>query len=70
MRFSDEVVITSLFRFVMPHSAVNIPHLLECREKLVDHAQLMERVAHRLSGRLFRLDSPKEISQVRDASPI
>ncbi|KAA0187989.1 DNA polymerase theta [Fasciolopsis buskii] len=44
--------------------AVNIPHLLECREKLVDHAQLMERVAHRLSGRLFRLDSPKEISQV------
>ncbi|TGZ76073.1 hypothetical protein CRM22_000012 [Opisthorchis felineus] len=35
-----------------------------CRDDLIRHTQLLERVAHRLAGESFNLESPKEISKV------
>ncbi|KAF7258152.1 hypothetical protein EG68_04138 [Paragonimus skrjabini miyazakii] len=43
---------------------LDISCLLECRDVLEYHAQVLERVAHRLSGQPFQLSSPIEISKV------
>ncbi|KAF8561294.1 hypothetical protein P879_09327, partial [Paragonimus westermani] len=43
---------------------LDISCLQECRNVLEHHAQVLERVAHRLSGQTFQLTSPIEISKV------
>ncbi|KAF6779074.1 hypothetical protein AHF37_01528 [Paragonimus kellicotti] len=43
---------------------LDIGCLLECRDVLEHHAQVLEHVAHRLSGQPFQLSSPIEISKV------
>ncbi|KAF5402490.1 hypothetical protein PHET_04083 [Paragonimus heterotremus] len=43
---------------------LDINCLLECRDVLEHHVQVLERVAHRLAGQSFQLSSPLEISKV------